>query len=264
MAQSGGDTELATGTEAKPPGPGASLVERTIAAAEERKRRAQPPDARTYALARFAGKVVFGACIGPRVIGLEHVPREGPLLVVANHLSFLEPPLIGTVIPRRITFLALHELFEIRWLALVLRAMSALAVKRGGARDLDAIRAALELLKHGEAVAIFPEGRRSVTPGLLRANPGISLLAHRSGAPILPIGISGTERLEAVGRFLGARFQRPRVRMVIGKPFHPDFSGGRPDHQAVADAVMRRVAELMPERYRGEYRSGKSEVGSGK
>jgi len=254
MTQSSGDSELAPVAEAKSPKPGGSLIERTLAEAEERKRKAEPPDARTYALAQFVGKAVFGACVGPRVVGLEHVPREGPLLVVANHLSFLEPPLIGTVIPRRITFLALHELFEIRWLAIVLRAMSALAVKRGGARDLDAIKAALELLKHGEAVAIFPEGGRSITPGLLRANPGISLLAYRSGAPILPIGISGTERLEAAGRFVGARFQRPRVRMVIGKPFQPDFSGGRPNHQEVADAVMRRVAELLPESYRGEYR----------
>jgi 1-acyl-sn-glycerol-3-phosphate acyltransferase len=254
MTRADGETETNPRAELKSPGPGASLVERTIAEAEERKRRAVPPDARTYALARLVGKVVFGGCVGPRVIGLEHVPREGPLLVVANHLSFLEPPLIGTVIPRRITFLARHELFEIRWLAVVLRAMSALAVKRGGARDLDAIKAALELLKQGEAVAIFPEGMRSVTPGLLRATPGISLLAYRSGAPILPIGIIGTERLEAAGRFLGGRFQRPRVRMVIGTPFRPDFSAGRPDHQVIADGVMRRVAELMPEGYRGEYR----------
>jgi 1-acyl-sn-glycerol-3-phosphate acyltransferase len=253
MTQPDGDTELQPATAKKSPGPGASLVERTIAEAEERKRRAVPPDPRTYALAQLVGKAVFGVCVGPRVIGLEHVPREGPLLVVANHLSFLEPPLIGTIIPRRITFLARHELFEIRWLAVVLRAMSALAVKRGGARDLDAIKAALELLKHGEAVAILPEGTRSVTPGLLRATPGISLLAYRSGAPILPVGITGTERLEAAGRFFGGRFQRPRVRMVIGKPFRPDFSAGRPDHQAVADDVMRRVAELMPEGYRGEY-----------
>jgi 1-acyl-sn-glycerol-3-phosphate acyltransferase len=253
MGHPDGDKEIATTTETKPQGRGASLIERSLAEAEERKRRAVPPDARTYALAQFAGRAIFGACVGPRVVGLEHVPREGPLLVVANHLSYLEPPLIGTVIPRRITFLALHELFEIRWLAVVLRAMSALAVKRGGARDLDAIKAALELLKHGEAVAIFPEGQRSITPGLLRANPGISLLSYRSGAPILPIGITGTEHLEGTQRFMTGRFRRQRVQMVIGKPFCPDFSDGRPDHQAVADAVMRRVAELMPERYRGEY-----------
>lgn len=247
-----GDT--GTAVEAEPRGRKVSLIERTLAEAEERKRRALPPDARTYALARLAGKAAFGSFIGPQVIGLEHVPPTGPLLVVANHLSYLEPPLIATVIPRRITFLALHELFEIPWLAVVLRAMSALAVKKGGARDLDAIKAALELLKHGEAVAIFPEGGRSIRPGLLRANPGISLLAYRSGAPILPIGITGTERLERVGRFLGGRLQRPRVRMVIGKPYTPDFSGGRPDHQAFADEVLRRVAELLPESYRGEYR----------
>ena len=231
-----------------------SRLERTLAEAEDRKRRAVPPDARTYALARLAGKVVFGACTGPRVTGLAHVPRSGPLLVVANHLSYLEPPLIGTIIPRRITFLALHELFEIGWLAFILRAMSALPVKRGGARDLDAIRAALELLKQGEAVAIFPEGRRSATPGLLKANPGISLLAYRSGAPILPVGITGTERLDTAGRFLGARFARPHVRVVIGKPFQLDFGDGRPDHQAIADEVLRRVGALLPEGYRGEYR----------
>lgn len=254
MALPDGDKAGTPVTETKPQGRGASLIERTLAEAEERKRQAKPPDARTYGLAQLTGKAIFGACVGPRVIGLEHVPREGPLLVVANHLSYLEPPLICTMIPRRITFLALHELFEIPWMAIMLRAMSALAVKRGGARDLDAIRAALELLKHGEAVAIFPEGQRSITPGLLRGNPGISLLAHRSGAPILPIGIIGTERLEVVRRFAFGRFQRPRVRMVIGQPFRPDFSNGRPDHQAIADEVMCRVAELLPESYRGEYR----------
>ncbi len=249
------DAEREPGQEVAAAAKSPSRLERTLAEAEERKRRAVPPDARTYALARLAGKVVFGACTGPRVIGLEHVPRGGPLLVVANHLSYLEPPLIGTLIPRRITFLALHELFEINWLAFVLRAMSALPVKRGGARDLDAIRAALELLKHGEAVAIFPEGGRSITPGLLKANPGISLLAHRSGAPILPVGITGTEHLETLGGFLGARFQRQRVRVVIGKPFQLDFGTGRPDHQSMADEVLRRVAELLPEGYRGAYRT---------
>jgi 1-acyl-sn-glycerol-3-phosphate acyltransferase len=105
-------------------------------------------------------------------------------------------------------------------------------------------------------VAIFPEGGISKRRVLGRAKPGISLLAHRAGAPILPIGISGTERLSSVRPFLTARWGGPRVRVAIGRPFLPDFGPGRPDHQAVADEVMGRIAALLPEGYRGEYRDG--------
>ncbi len=232
-----------------------SRTERVIAEAEQRKRTAQPPDARTYALARILGKVVFGICTAAQVTGLEYVPPHGPLLIVANHLSYLEPPLIATAIPRRITFLAGHELYEIGWLAWVLRTMGALPVRRGGARDLDAIRAAVELLKRGEAVGIFPEGQITEQPVLKRAKPGLSLLAYRANAPILPIAISGTEHLSSVTPFLTARFREPRVQVQIGQPFLPDFGPGKPDHQAVADAVMRRIAALLPAQYRGEYHS---------
>lgn len=226
---------------------------RALAEAEQRLREAKPPDARTYALGRVLGRAVFGTFTGERVTGLEHIPREGPLLLVANHLSYLEPPLIATVIPRRITFMAGYELWEIGWLALALRAMQALPVRRGGAGDLEAIRTALTLLKQGEAVAVFPEGRISETLSLLRGKPGVSLLAQRSGAPIVPIGISGTERLGTLGPFVTARWRTPRVRVNIGPAFRPDYPPGRPDHQAMADVVMHRLAAQLPERYRGEY-----------
>jgi 1-acyl-sn-glycerol-3-phosphate acyltransferase len=239
-----GDAPIAPGSKAA----------RALAQAEQRMREARPPDARLYAFGRLLGKVLFGACTGERVTGLEHVPREGPLLVVANHLSYLEPPLIATTIPRRITFIAGYELWEIGWLSWMLRTMQALPVRRGGAADVEAIRTALKLLERGEAVAVFPEGRISEAGELLRGKPGVSLLAQRSGAPILPIGISGTERLVTPGPFLTARWRKPRVRVSIGPVFRPEYRPGRADHQAMADLVMQKLAAQLPERYRGEYR----------
>ena len=248
-----------------PPAPAAAPVVRTskaLARAEERKRRAQPPDPRLYLLARLLMRLLFGLAIGPEVVGRENVPRTGPLLVVGNHLSYLEPPLITGVLPRRITFLALYELFAIWWLAPVLRLLGALPVKRGGTRDLDALRAAIELLGRGEAVGIFPEGARSVQAGMLRGNPGVSLLALRSGAAILPVAVTGTERLEAVGPFLLARLRRGRVRVVIGPAFRPDIGPGRPDHQAIADQIMGEIAALLPAEYRGVYGAQSAERGT--
>lgn len=248
---------------AEPPPLPPSRAARALAEAEERKRRAEPPDARTYALAQAISRGVFGLCTGEQVIGRERVPPEGPLLIVANHLSYLEPPLLAAIIPRRITFLAGYELYELPWLAPILRAMGALPVRRGGMRDLEALRAAVTLLRRGEAVALFPEGGISTSPGLARAKPGLSLLAQRSGAPILPIGISGTDRLHRIAPFLTARWRKPRVRVQIGPPFTPDFGTARPDHQAIADDVMDRIAALLPARYRGEYRDGRRQTADG-
>lgn len=219
----------------------------------KQRRRARVTAAWRYALGRAIVRLMFWLLIGPRVSGLDHVPASGPLLVVGNHVTFLEPPLITALLPRRVTFLALYDLFDIRWLAWMLRFMGVLPVKRGGTRDLDALRAAVDLLRQGEAVGIFPEGTRSGVPGLLRANPGVSLLAHRTGAPVLPVAVTGTDRLERAGAFLLARWRGPRVRVVIGEPFTPEIGAGKIEHQAVADAILARVAALLPPAYRGYY-----------
>jgi 1-acyl-sn-glycerol-3-phosphate acyltransferase len=250
-------------------GPGGQLSEvwaggargRTLRAAERRKRLAQPPDPRLYALARLLARLLFWLCVGPAVAGREHVPAAGPLLVVGNHLTFLEPPLLTAVVPRRMTFLALVDIFSIGWMAPFLRPLGALPVKQGGARDLDALRAALEILRHGGAVTIFPEGTRSLDGGLLRANPGVALLALRSGAPVLPVAVVGTERIEAARPFLTARLRGRRVRVVIGRPFRPTVGPGKPDHQAVADQIMGEVARLLPPAYRGAYADAAPEAG---
>lgn len=221
--------------------------------AEARKRRSEPAPRALHLLARLASRIGLWLLLGYRVVGREYVPRGGPLIVVGNHLSFLEPPLVTGIVPRRLTFLALYDLFDIRGLALILRVMGALPIKRGGARDLDAVRVALDLLRRNEAVGIYPEGTRSLAPGLLRANPGVSLLALKSGATILPVAVTGTERLTRIQDIALARWRHPRVRIAIGRPFTVNPVSGRADHQAIADAIMVEVASLLPATYRGAY-----------
>jgi len=205
-----------------------------------------------YAVYRLLTRLLVALLVRPEVVGRERVPRTGPLLVVANHLAFFDPPLILATLPRRITFLALDDLFRTWWMGPTLRLMGALPVQRG-ARDVASIRAALGRLGAGEAVGIFPEGGRSRQAALLRANPGAALLVVRAGAPVLPVAITGVEHLESPWRLLTARFRGRRVRVVFGRPCRPAVGPGRHDHQAIADVLMAEVAALLPAAYRGVY-----------
>ena len=241
------------------PGPAAGKPDsrgaagRTATAPVARRRREHRVNMRVYRSVRLAVGALFKVCVGPRVSGRHNVPKAGPLLLVANHLTYLEPPLIGVVLPRRLTFLTLQEVFRVAWVGRFARAVGMLPVAPSGPRTLDGVRLALQLLEQGEVVGIFPEGTRSLTPGLLRANPGVALLAARSGVPILPVAVTGTERLDSVAHFLFARPRGARVRVVIGEPFRPRVPTGKVDHQALADQIMMELAKLLPPAYRGAY-----------
>ena len=251
VAERSGPTGNAAGDS--PEEPNALAGSRTPVPLRERKRRAATAHWETYGLTRLVVAFLFKILVGPRVRGQRRVPRRGPLLVVANHLSYLEPPLLAVALPRRMTYPALYELLDLPWLGPFFRRLGALPVRRGGLHDLRSLRTVLDVLAQGEAVAIFPEGTRSVLPGLLRADPGVSLLAVRSGAPILPVAVTGTEELTSIGRILSARLRRTRVRVVIGEPFHPPAAPGKVDHRALADRIMLEVAKLLPPTYRGVY-----------
>lgn len=210
------------------------------------------PNPVVYGFGRSVARAILGGLVTPEVIGLEHVPRHGPLLVVSNHLSFFDSPLIIAALPRRLTFLAQHELFSRPWTGPTLRAMGTLPIQRG-ARDVVSLRAAVSLLRAGGAIGLFPEGARSRERSLLRGNPGAALLLARSEALVLPMAITGSEDLEHAGRFLTARWRASRVRLVVGRPFRPVVEPGRLDHRAIIDAVMTEVAALLPPAYRGAY-----------
>lgn len=184
------------------------------------------------------------------VIGVERVPAAGPLLVVANHLNNADPPLLGAALPRRVRFMAKQELFDKRPFGFFIRLFGAFPVRRFEA-DLQALREAQRILHGGEAIGMFPEGHRSHGKGLQQPFPGTALIALRSGATLLPVGITGTEAITTPGVLL----RRPPIRVVIGEP----FALPRPRRvtaEAVrdgADEIMHRIAALLPAPYRGIY-----------
>lgn len=124
-----------------------------------------------------------------RVTGLENLPGEGPVVLCANHRSYLDPPLLGCAIPRAVHFMAKEELFRIPCLGPFIRAMGAFPVRRGLA-DRQAIRTALAHLEAGKVVGVFPEGRRTRHGAPVgTGQPGAALLALRTGAPVIPAAI---------------------------------------------------------------------------
>lgn len=186
-----------------------------------------------YALGKALFWVLFALGCRWEVGGREHVPPDGPLLVIANHLSWLDPPLVGTVLPRKVHFMAKHELFRNPLAAWVLRRLGAFPVRRGQP-DRWALRHALDLLDRGAVVGLFPEGSRS-RGRLGPFEPGAALLAIKSGAPVLPVAIAGPYR---PGR---------RVRVRIGVPFRVEGSGGEGSIDAVAHRMREAVAALLAE-----------------
>lgn len=150
-----------------------------------------------------------------KVSGKQNVPTDGPLIVAPVHLSHLDPPVTSVSMPRPIAFMAKKELFEVKVFGPLIRSLGAFPVKRGGG-DLSAFKLALAILEEGQALLVFPEGSRGDGVTLGKIQSGVALLAKRSGAKVLPVGISGTERVLPKGR---SKMKRGRVSVYLGEPF---------------------------------------------
>ena len=207
-----------------------------------------------YRLGQALSRVFIPTFGSIRVTGRRRVPPDGPLIIVANHQSNADPPVMVYAIPRAIFFVAKRSLFRGPVVSYLLRAVHVYPVDRDG-RDLAALRWAQGTLGAGKALLIFPEGTRS--PGALRkATDGLAYLALSSGAPILPVGITGTERIRGMFRIA---FHFRRLRVTIGEPFTLPRAEGPLDRaqlQAATDEVMGRIAALLPADYRGVYAEG--------
>ncbi|HHY81253.1 MAG TPA: 1-acyl-sn-glycerol-3-phosphate acyltransferase [Clostridiales bacterium] len=166
----------------------------------------------------------------PKITGKENLPKEGSVIIYSNHTSFLDPILLGCVLPRRIYFMAKQELFRFPPLAYIIRALGAFPVKRGTA-DITAIKKALQTLKEGKVFGIFPEGTRSKSGDLKDFNHGIAAIAQKSRAITIPVIIKGNYKV----------FRQ--VRVIIGKPLDlHEYYGQKPNSE-----LLTKMSDYMTE-----------------
>jgi 1-acyl-sn-glycerol-3-phosphate acyltransferase len=222
-------------------------------------------DNKQTTLVRYVGLV---ARVGSRLFadvqveGLEHIPRTGPVILACNHISNADPVVLGAWITqalrrRRIHWLGKKELFDWPVVGRMAASGGVHPVDRDAA-DVEAFRLASRILEKGYVLLVFPEGTRSPTGELQEAKDGVALLAIRTGAQVVPIGVSNTDAVWQKGQPLPMPFPRRRVTVRIGTPFRvqdviPEGTDRRAAKGLATRAIMGRIAALLDPRHRGVY-----------
>lgn len=180
------------------------------------------------------------------------VPMDGPLILLANHVNFLEAPVLHCRLrPRKLIGLAKVEAWDNPLLGWLFDQWEAIPIRRGES-DVGALRRALGVLREGGILVIAPEGTRSRHGRLQRGHPGVVTIALKSGAPLFPLVFYGGE---AIGHNV-RRLRRTPFHILVGEPFHVEVGEekvSRDVRQRIADEIMYRMAALLPPAYRGEY-----------
>ncbi|MBM4437339.1 MAG: 1-acyl-sn-glycerol-3-phosphate acyltransferase [Actinobacteria bacterium] len=205
-----------------------------------------------FAFGTWLGRRLFPSLFRLAFHQLAYVPREGPCIMVSNHLSNFDPLITGSWLPRRCTFVGKTELFSTPGIGWFCRMAGAVPVRRDG-MDLAAVRTLLRVLARGGMIALYPEGTRSRAHALRRPVGGAAYLAVKANAPLLPVGILGTEQFGWNAWFRQGRFP---VTVRFGPPFRIPAGADRsegPDLDAIGDDIMRHIAALLPASYRGAY-----------
>ncbi|MBM0226893.1 MULTISPECIES: 1-acyl-sn-glycerol-3-phosphate acyltransferase [Micromonospora] len=212
-----------------------------------------------YTIGKLTVAPALRLAFRPHVEGLEHIPATGGAIFAGNHLSVADELLLGTVVPRHLAFWAKSEYFKGTGVKgvfskFVLTGLGAIPVERAGGRAaLSAFDAAIPVLKAGDLVAVYPEGTRSPDGRLYRGRTGAARLAVAAGVPIIPVGVTGTDKAQPIG----ARVPRPgraEIGIRFGKPL--DFTGRSDDRTSLremTDELMAEIQKLTGQEYVPRY-----------
>ena len=195
-----------------------------------------------YRVCQFLLSLLFGSMYRARTFGAERVPMNGPVLIVANHQSFFDPPAIGYNVPRRFTFLARASLFDIPPLGWLISTLNSLPIRQGEG-DTRAIRQIIDRLKKGEAVLLFPEGSRTYDGELQPMQSGAALIARKARCPVLPCAIDGA--FEAWPR--KSPLPKPFGRQILvnyGEVIQPDELRAGDPTQLISDRIAQLIEQL--------------------
>ncbi|MFC1947520.1 lysophospholipid acyltransferase family protein [Chloroflexota bacterium] len=206
-----------------------------------------------YYIARYACIIFFRLFTSWRTEGLENVPQKGAVLIVSNHLSNADPPLVSVTLNRNTLFMAKEELFKNPILGYFMFGFGAFPVHRGQL-DRKALRHAEKILSENQILAMFPEATRSKDAKLRTAYPGSALIAERNNVPIVPVAITGTEKLAGWSWL----YHRYPILIRFGQPFNLPQSDAKRTRDTLDEStriIMEQIAALLPVKYRGVYGS---------
>jgi len=190
----------------------------------------------TYFFTKFLSFIFF-----PRTVhGWDNVPRQGAYILACNHISNLDPPIMGISTPRRLHFMAKVELFKNPIRGWWLKKLWAFPIKRG-APDLGALKESIKYLKQGDPVLVFPEGTRRIGNQVMKPQPGTGFLALKSQAPVVPVFIKGSDAVMPPGAKF---FKRGHVIVTYGKPF---FVGDCPSYEAASEKILNEIYKIAQE-----------------
>jgi 1-acyl-sn-glycerol-3-phosphate acyltransferase len=195
---------------------------------------------RVYTVCRWLVLLLFGLPYRLTVRGAEHVPAKGAVIVAVSHKSDVDPLFVGAGLRRQMRFMAKIELFRVPLLSTLVRALGAFPVDRG-ASDRAALETSLAVLANGEPLLMFPEGHRFKDDEIHPFLPGVAMIAVRSGAPVIPVALTGTNRI------VNKRPGLPKVRLTVGPPV--DLSGLEGRRRVVYGAAAERIREAVRELY---------------